>query len=81
VDQEPAAAEPPGSDGAHPWRLLIIGGGEDRCCGTGVLERFVGPCGGTQVWILREARPGPGAAGGPGSHAVAGWRPRGRQPV
>jgi hypothetical protein len=22
-------------------RLLIIGGGEDRCCGAGLLERFV----------------------------------------
>ena len=28
-------------DGVHPGRLLIIGGGEDRCCGAGVLERFV----------------------------------------
>jgi hypothetical protein len=52
VDEHAAAAEPPGSDDAHPRRLLIIGGGADRCCGTGVLERFAGPCGGTQVWIL-----------------------------
>jgi len=34
-----------------PGRLLIIGGGEDRCCGTGVLERFVGLCGGGQARI------------------------------
>ena len=28
-------------DGGDPGRLLIIGGAEDRCCGSGVLERFV----------------------------------------
>ena len=32
-------------------RLLIIGGGVDRCCGTGVLERFVGLCGGERARI------------------------------
>lgn len=34
-------------DGApSPGQLLIIGGGEDRCCGSGVLERFVALAGG-----------------------------------
>ena len=28
-------------DGGSPGRLLIIGGAEDRCCGAGLLERFV----------------------------------------
>ena len=126
----------PGSDGAHPRRLLIIGGGADRSCGTGVLERFAGLCGGAQVWILalvgsranevlreqlghglavagtsagatalatspdgtlraaldlatpanpriahlREARPGPGAAGGPGSHAFRAGGPGAASP-
>lgn len=32
-------------------RLLIIGGGEDRCCGAGVLERFVELSGGDQTRI------------------------------
>jgi cyanophycinase len=32
-------------------RLLIIGGGEDRCCGSGVLERFVDLCGGDRARI------------------------------
>jgi cyanophycinase len=32
-------------DGGNPGRLLIIGGAEDRCCGSGVLERFVQLCG------------------------------------
>ena len=41
----------PGSTGAPPGRLLIIGGGEDRCCGTGVLDRFVELCGGTEARI------------------------------
>ena len=27
--------------GATPGRLLIIGGAEDRCCGAGLLDRFV----------------------------------------
>jgi cyanophycinase len=34
-----------------PGRLLIIGGGEDRCCGSGVLERFVDLCGGSRARI------------------------------
>ena len=36
---------------ASPGRLLIIGGGEDRCCGSGVLERFVELCGGSLARI------------------------------
>lgn len=32
-------------------QLLIIGGGEDRCCGSGVLERFVELAGGTRARI------------------------------
>ncbi|HEY2506693.1 MAG TPA: cyanophycinase [Streptosporangiaceae bacterium] len=32
--------------GATPGKLLIIGGSEDRCCGSGLLERFVDLCGG-----------------------------------
>ena len=32
-------------------RLLIIGGGEDLCCGTGVLDRFVELAGGSQARI------------------------------
>jgi cyanophycinase len=43
-------------------RLLIIGGGEDRCCGTGVLERFVELCGGGQARITLVTT----AAGVPG---------------
>ncbi len=38
--------------GECPGRLLIIGGAEDRCCGAGVLERFVGLCGGRQARIV-----------------------------
>ena len=38
-------------DDVRPGRLLIIGGGEDRCCGTGVLDRFVELCGGSQARI------------------------------
>jgi cyanophycinase len=44
VDEHGAEGEPAG-------RLLIIGGGEDRCCGSGVLERFVELCGGEQARI------------------------------
>jgi cyanophycinase len=33
-------------------RLLIIGGAEDRCCGAGLLERFVELCGGDQARIV-----------------------------
>ncbi len=32
-------------------RLLIIGGGEDRCCGAGVLDRFVEMAGGSNARI------------------------------
>jgi cyanophycinase len=32
-------------------RLFIIGGGEDRCCGAGVLERFVELSGGDRARI------------------------------
>jgi cyanophycinase len=38
-------------NGVPAGRLLIIGGGEDRCCGAGVLERFVELCGGEQARI------------------------------
>ncbi|MDR2987174.1 MAG: cyanophycinase [Nocardiopsaceae bacterium] len=31
-------------DGGNPGSLLIIGGAEDKCCGSGVLERFVELC-------------------------------------
>ena len=33
-------------------RLLIIGGAEDRCRGTGLLERFVALCGGNEARIV-----------------------------
>jgi cyanophycinase len=33
-------------------RLLIIGGAEDRCCGAGLLERFVELCGGERARIV-----------------------------
>lgn len=33
-------------------RLLIIGGAEDRCCGAGLLERFVELCGGDRARIV-----------------------------
>jgi cyanophycinase len=37
---------------AQHGRLLIIGGGEDRCCSTGLLDRFVGLCGGDRAQIV-----------------------------
>lgn len=39
-------------DGVTPGRLLIIGGAEDRCCGAGLLERFVELCGGEDARIV-----------------------------
>jgi cyanophycinase len=39
-------------DGDAPGRLLIIGGVEDRCCGSGLLERFVELCGGDQARLV-----------------------------
>ncbi|HTA03525.1 MAG TPA: cyanophycinase, partial [Streptosporangiaceae bacterium] len=39
-------------DGASPGRLLIIGGAEDRCCGAGLLERFVELSGGDEARIV-----------------------------
>jgi cyanophycinase len=39
-------------DGGSPARLLIIGGAEDRCCGSGLLERFVELCGGDKARIV-----------------------------
>jgi cyanophycinase len=39
-------------DGGSPGRLLIIGGAEDRCCGAGLLERFVELCGGERARIV-----------------------------
>jgi cyanophycinase len=41
-----------GDDGNHPGRLLIIGGAEDRCDGTGLLERFVELSGGAGARIV-----------------------------
>jgi cyanophycinase len=38
--------------GGVPGRMLIIGGAEDRCCGAGVLERFVSLCGGGKARIV-----------------------------
>ena len=38
--------------GGNPGRLLIIGGAEDRCRGTGVLERFAELCGGAKARIV-----------------------------
>jgi cyanophycinase len=38
-------------NGVPAGRLLVIGGGEDRCCGAGVLERFVELSGGDQARI------------------------------
>jgi cyanophycinase len=39
-------------DGGSPARLLFIGGAEDRCCGSGLLERFVELCGGDEARIV-----------------------------
>ena len=38
--------------GTTPGRLLIIGGAEDRCCGAGLLERFVELSGGERARIV-----------------------------
>ena len=38
--------------GASPGRLLIIGGAEDRCCGAGLLDRFVELSGGERARIV-----------------------------
>jgi cyanophycinase len=38
--------------GGSPARLLIIGGAEDRCCGSGLLERFVALSGGAGARIV-----------------------------
>lgn len=35
-----------------PGRLLIIGGAEDRCCGAGLLEKFVELCGGGRARVV-----------------------------
>lgn len=47
-------AEQPGdlTGGAGSGCLLIIGGAEDRCCGAGLLERFVELCGGDEARIV-----------------------------
>jgi cyanophycinase len=53
VDRSPVRDE--GEDVDHegsPGRLLIIGGAEDRCCGAGLLERFVELCGGDDARIV-----------------------------
>ncbi len=39
-------------DGKPAGLLLIIGGAEDRCCGAGLLERFVQLCGGDDAKIV-----------------------------
>ena len=39
-------------DGGSPGQLLIIGGAEDRCCGAGLLERFVELCGGDRARVV-----------------------------
>jgi cyanophycinase len=39
-------------DGGVPGRLVIIGGAEDRCCGSVVLERFTSLCGGSRARIV-----------------------------
>ena len=39
-------------DGGLPGRLLIIGGAEDKCRGTGVLGRFADMCGGAAARIV-----------------------------
>jgi len=39
-------------DGGNPGRLLIIGGAEDRCCGSGVLERVVQLCGADKARLV-----------------------------
>jgi cyanophycinase len=49
-------------DGVPPGQLLIIGGGEDRCCGAGILERFVDLAGGERARITLVTT----AAGVPG---------------
>ncbi len=38
--------------GGVPGRLLIIGGAEDKCYGTGVLERFAEMCGNSKARIV-----------------------------
>ncbi len=38
--------------GGSPGQLLIIGGAEDRCCGAGLLERFVELSGGDDARIV-----------------------------
>lgn len=40
------------NDEKPPGRLLIIGGAEDRCCGAGLLQRFVELCGGEAARIV-----------------------------
>jgi cyanophycinase len=39
-------------DGGPPGRLLVIGGAEDRCCGAGLLARFVELAGGDEARIV-----------------------------
>jgi cyanophycinase len=39
-------------DRVTPGRLLVIGGAEDRCCGAGLLERFVELSGGEHARIV-----------------------------
>ena len=50
--------------GEVPGRLLIIGGAEDKCYGTGVLERFAEMCGGAKarIVVITTATDRPGQA-------------------
>ena len=50
LGRAPLDWQPP--SGQQEGRLLIIGGAEDRCCGTGLLDRFVALCGGDQAQIV-----------------------------
>lgn len=51
-------------DGRVPGRLLIIGGAEDKCCGSEVLERFTRLCGGgkARIVLITTAADRPGQA-------------------
>ena len=50
VSRRPVGLSPLGRP--QPGRLLIIGGAEDRCCGTGLLDRFVELSGGAEARIV-----------------------------
>jgi cyanophycinase len=52
VDRATSGKSEAVEDGRTTGRLLIIGGAEDRCCGSGLLERFVDLCGGEKARIV-----------------------------